>query len=117
MLDRTDYRDFRSRLQGDILHVILSPDNQFIALSTDDNGIRIYNANKTQVVGIQHFTWMKNDKTKREQFPVHLKLNPRTSSIVLNGIEGYLQFFSTQTRSLLYNVRVFICFSKISILS
>lgn len=112
MLDRTDFRDFKTRLQGDILHAVLSDDNQFIALSTDDNGIRIYNANKVQVVSIQHFTWMKNDKTERDQFPVRLILNPRTSNIVLNGVEGYLQFFSPQTRSLLYNVSLFMIYLK-----
>lgn len=104
ILDKPETIDFLPRLPGAIVHVQLSPGNMRLSASTDDNGIQILNPQHEQTAVIQNFTWVCDDKTGRDPFPIGLKINPRTSSLVLNGRVGQIQFFSTQTRSLLYNV-------------
>ena len=60
---------------------------------------------------LQSFTFVADQKTGLDKYPIGLQLNPRTNSLVLNGRIGHLQFYSTYTKSLLYNVS----FSKINI--
>lgn len=55
---------------------------------------------------IQNFTWIAEEQNIEKKFPIGLKVNPRSSSLVLNGRVGHLQFFSTHTRSLLFNVSI-----------
>lgn len=94
-------------MHGTPLHISIGADNQKIAVATDDNGIQILNAQNNPVAVIQYFTWIQFDRTAIPKFSVGLKVNPRTSSLVLNGRMGHLQFYSTYTRSLLFNVRFF----------
>lgn len=105
-LDRPEIREFMPRLSGAVHHLAVAPGNQKFAVATEDNAIRIYSPNKQQLSVIQHFTRLNYDATGRQNFPVGLRINPRTSSLVLNGREGYLQFFSTHTRNLLYNIEI-----------
>lgn len=99
-----NYREYLPRMLGTPLHINVGADNQKIAVSADDNGIQILNAQLNPMAIIQNFTWTPNDKTNVPKFPIGLKVNPRNSSLVLNGRVGHLQFFSTHTKSLLYNV-------------
>lgn len=92
------------RMQGTPVHIVIGAENQKVAVSTDDNGIQIFNAQNTPTAIIQNFTWIPYDKTNIPKFPIGLKVNPRTNCLVLNGRLGHLQFFSTHTRTLLYNV-------------
>lgn len=96
--------DFVARMQGTPVHIVIGAENQKIAVSTDDNGIQILNAQNAPMAIIQNFTWIPYDKTNIPKFPIGLKVNPRTNCLVLNGRLGHLQFFSTHTRTLLYNV-------------
>lgn len=107
ILDKPDMIDFLPRLPGAVVHVQVSPGNMRLSASTDDNGIQIFNPQHVQTAVIQNFTWVSDDKTGRDPFPIGLKINPRTSSLVLNGRVGHIQFYSTHTRSLLYNVSFF----------
>lgn len=99
-----NYREYLPRMLGTPLHICVGADNQKVAVSADDNGIQILNAQLNPAAIIQNFTWVPNDKTNVPKFPIGLKVNPRNSSLVLNGRVGHLQFFSTHTKSLLYNV-------------
>lgn len=96
--------DYVPRMQGTPVHIVIGAENQKIAVSTDDNGIQIFNAQNVPTAIIQNFTWIPYDKTNIPKFPIGLKVNPRTNCLVLNGRLGHLQFFSTHTRTLLYNV-------------
>lgn len=98
--------DFVARMQGTPVHIVIGAENQKIAVSTDDNGIQILNAQNAPLAVIQNFTWIPYDKTNIPKFPIGLKVNPRTNCLVMNGRLGHLQFFSTHTRTLLYNVSV-----------
>lgn len=95
---------FVPRMQGTPVHIGIGAENQKISVATDDNGIQIFNAQNYATAVIQNFTWIPFDKTNIPKFPIGLKVNPRTNSLVLNGRLGHLQFFSTHTRTLLYNV-------------
>lgn len=99
-----NYREYLPRMLGTPMHICVGADNQKVAVSADDNGIQILNAQLNPTAIIQNFTWAPNDKTNVPKFPIGLKVNPRTSSLVLNGRVGHLQFFSTHTKNLLYNV-------------
>lgn len=96
--------DFFARMQGTPVHIVIGAENQKIAIATDDNGIQILNAQKLPMAIVQNFTWVPYDKTNIPKFPIGLKVNPRTNSLVMNGRLGHLQFFSTHTRTLLFNV-------------
>lgn len=95
-----------ARMQGTPVHIVIGAENQKIAVSTDDNGIQILNAQKSPMAIVQNFTWIPYDKTNIPKFPIGLKVNPRTNCLVMNGRLGHLQFFSTHTKTLLYNVSV-----------
>lgn len=101
---------FVPRMQGTPVHIIVGVDNQKISVATDDNGIQIFNAQNNPTAIIQNFTWIPFDKTNIPKFPIGLKVNPRTNCLVLNGRLGHLQFFSTHTKTLLYNVSSFFFF-------
>lgn len=104
--DLTDNKpiDYVARMHGTPVHIVIGAENQKIAVSTDDNGIQILNAQKTPMAIVQNFTWIPYDKTIIPKFPIGLKVNPRTNCLVMNGRLGHLQFFSTHTRTMLYNV-------------
>lgn len=95
---------FVPRMQGTPVHVAIGAENQKIAVATDDNGIQIMNAQNHPLAVIQYFTWIPFDKTDVPKFPIGLQVNPRTTSLVFNGRLGHLQFYSSRTKSLLYNV-------------
>ena len=104
--DKDGLREFLPRMWGTPVHITVGAENQKVAIATDDNGIQILNARNDPMAIIQNFTCLPNDKTKVQKFPIGLKVNPRTSSLVLNGRVGHLQFYSTHTRNLLFNVSV-----------
>lgn len=104
---------FLPRMYGTPLHITVGADSQKVSVATDDNGIQILNSQNNLTAIVQNFTWIPFDKTEIPKFPIGLKVNPRTSCLVLNGRIGHLQFYSTYTKSLLYNVslkrKIFIC--------
>lgn len=107
MCEKED-RNYLPRMWGTPVHIVIGSDNQKIAVATDDNGIQILNTQHNLTAIIQNFTWVPFDKTNTPKFPIGLKVCPRTSSLVMNGRIGHLQFYSTHTKSLLFNVSRFI---------
>lgn len=97
-------REYVPRMWGAAMHIVVGDKNLKVAVAADDNGIQILDAQLQQKVVIQNFTWIPNDKTNVCKFPIGLKVNPRNSSLVLNGRVGHLQFYSTHTKNFLYNV-------------
>lgn len=98
-------KEFVPRMWGTPVHITVGCENQMVAVAADDNEIQILDARNNPKVVVQNFTWVPNDKTNTLKFPIGLKLNPRNSSLVMNGRVGHLQFYSTHKRNLLYNVR------------
>lgn len=97
-------RNYVPRMWGTPVHVVIGAENQKVAVATNDNGIQILNPQNNVLAVIQNFTWIPNDKTNVPKFPIGLKVCPRTTSLVMNGRIGHLQFYSTNTRNLLFNV-------------
>lgn len=107
-LNNVHEKRFVPRMWGALLHIVVGDNNQKLAIAADDNEIQIFDAQLTPKAVIQNFTWVPNDKTNGCKFPIGLKVNPRNSSLVMNGRIGHLQFFSTHTKNLLYNVSALV---------
>lgn len=71
-------------------------------------GIMLLNPQYEIVVDIQNLVRVADDKTPWPKLPIGLNVDPRTSSIVMNGRIGQLQFYSP------YNGSVFNVSTKIT---
>ncbi|XP_061398990.1 WD repeat-containing protein 75 [Musca vetustissima] len=101
-----EYRQFLPRMASKIQHLVVSPDNAQIAVCTVDNGVQFVGTENKILSNLQEFTYIVDDKTGNSKFPVGLRLNPRTNTLVLNGRTGSLQFYNTYTKSFLYNLNI-----------
>lgn len=102
---RPDLRNFLPRMGSVICQLAANDNNSKIAVCTADNGVHFVGTDNKVISTLQDFTYMENDKTGNCKFPVGLRLNPRTNTVVLNGKHGHLQFYSVYTKNMLYNVR------------
>lgn len=103
-VDRPESKQFLPRLRGVPKQIVAGPKNDHIALALSDNEIQLLDTNFSLIAVVQSFTFVHNDETGLSRFPAGMKLNPRNQCLVLNGKIGQLQFYSTQSQSLLYNV-------------
>uniref|UniRef100_A0A1I8Q2P4 WD repeat-containing protein 75 second beta-propeller domain-containing protein n=1 Tax=Stomoxys calcitrans TaxID=35570 RepID=A0A1I8Q2P4_STOCA len=101
-----EYKQFLPRMTAKIQHIVVSPDNSQIAVCTVDNGVQIVGTENKVLSNLQEFTYIVDDKTGNSKFPVGLRLNPRTNTLVLNGRTGSLQFYNTYTKNMLYNLNI-----------
>lgn len=104
-IDRPETKQFLPRLRGSPLQITLGPKNNNIALALSDNQVQLLDSNFELSATVQTFTFVHDDSTGLERFPAGIRLNPRNQCLVLNGRVGQLQFYSTQSQSLLYSVR------------
>lgn len=105
-VDQPAERHYLPRMVSRISHIVVNPNNTQVAVSMVDNGVQIIGTEKKVYENLQEFTYIADDKTGKDKFPVGLLLNPRTNTVVLNGRTGCLQFYNTHTKTLLYNVRM-----------
>ncbi|SPP82137.1 WD repeat-containing protein 75 [Drosophila guanche] len=106
-LDRPEERKYLPRMASAIRHIVVSADNENVLVCTEDNAIQLLGGSNSAIKStVQHFTYDVKDQTGRSKFPLGLRLNPRTNTLVLNGRGGHLQFYSAYTKNLLYNLRV-----------
>lgn len=111
-VENPDQRHYLPRMVSRISHIVVSPNNTQIAVAMVDNGVQIIGTEKKVYDSLQELTYIADDKTGKDKFPVGLRFNPRTNTMVLNGRTGCLQFYNTYTKTLLYNVRMDrICFN------
>lgn len=101
---RPELRKFLPRMSSIITHVAVSTGNTQVAVCTGDNGVHLISVDGVIKCTIQEFTYIMDDKTGNDKFPVGLRLDPRTNTLALNGRTGHLQFYSAYTNNLLYNV-------------
>uniref|UniRef100_A0A1A9ZPX0 WD repeat-containing protein 75 second beta-propeller domain-containing protein n=1 Tax=Glossina pallidipes TaxID=7398 RepID=A0A1A9ZPX0_GLOPL len=101
-----EQKHYLPRMTAEILHIVVNPKNAEVAACMADNGVQIVGTDKQIFNNLQEFTYVTNDKTKNPKFPIGLRLNPRTNTLVLNGRIGSLQFYNTYTKSLIYNLNI-----------
>ncbi|XP_017082485.2 LOW QUALITY PROTEIN: WD repeat-containing protein 75 [Drosophila eugracilis] len=100
-------RKYLPRMSSVIRHIVVSNDNEDVLVCTEDNAIQLVSGSSSVIKStVQHFTYETKGNTGQSKFPLGLRLNPRTNSLVLNGRSGHLQFYSAYTKSMLYNLRV-----------
>lgn len=99
-------KDFLPRFSGALKHISVDSKNDKLAVTTDDNAVQIINAQFCQTAVVQNFTRIPTyyDFSDQNPFPIGIKLNPRNNSLIMNGRIGFLQFFSTYTQRMLFNV-------------
>lgn len=100
--------NFLPRFSGSLMHIAVDPKNDKLAISTDDNGVQILSSQFTQSAVIQNFTRVPSyyDFSDQSPFPAGIRINPRNNNLIMNGRIGYLQFFSTYSQRMLYNVSI-----------
>ncbi|XP_062705137.1 WD repeat-containing protein 75 [Aedes albopictus] len=103
---KQDTKDILPRLSDSIVQIAVAPENLKVALCTADNGIQILNALQKQTAVVQSLSRISDDFTGRDRYPVGIRVNPRTQTMILNGRIGCIQFFSTYSRSLLYTLDI-----------
>lgn len=96
-------RKFLPRLPSTISQITVSPSNTYIAVSTDDNAVRILDPRFSTVSLIQNLVIGNN-------FDSGIVVDPRTKCLIMNGSVGQIQFYSLHDNSLLYTVSLFYYF-------
>ncbi|XP_067622808.1 uncharacterized protein l(2)05287 [Eurosta solidaginis] len=101
-----EIRQYLPRMGTAILQICTNEDLSQIAVCTADNGVNFVGTDNKVSHTLQDFTYIEDDKTGYSKFPVGLRLNPRTNTLVLNGKRGHLQFYSVYTKAMLYNMDI-----------
>lgn len=105
-------KSFLPRLPSNGVQMAICPRSSQLAVSLEDNSILIINDKQIVETTLQLFSYVPKSKTNLSNFPIGFKLNPRNKSILYNGRRGQIQFVSTYTKSLMYNVSNFcFCFN------
>ncbi|XP_017479964.1 PREDICTED: WD repeat-containing protein 75 [Rhagoletis zephyria] len=105
-IKRPDLRNFLPRMGSVICQLCVNDDNSQVAVLTADNAVQFVGTDNKVIRTLQEFTYIEDDKTGNSKFPVGLRLNPRTNTLVLNGKHGHLQFYSVYTKNMLYNMDI-----------
>ncbi|XP_008190612.1 WD repeat-containing protein 75 [Tribolium castaneum] len=98
-LDNHFEKKFLPRLPSTIAQISVSPNNIFVAISTDDNAVRIVDSRLDNVSLIQHLVI-------GDSLESGIVVDSKSRALVMNGNVGHIQFYSPCDNSLLYNVDV-----------
>nr|XP_022905380.1 WD repeat-containing protein 75 [Onthophagus taurus] len=95
----SNHQSFLPRLPGFIEHISIALNNQFIAVSTSDNAIHIVTPQLKIKNTIQHLVIS-------DELASDLVFDPRSRSLIFNGISGHVQFFSPKNLELIHSMDV-----------
>lgn len=105
--EKTLQKNFLPRVTGGIKQISVDTIHDRVTISMDDNSIQIINSKLDQLKTIQDFTQVSPyDLGLNQPFAAGIRVNPRNKYLVMNGRIGHLQFFSTKTMKLLFNMDV-----------
>ncbi|KAF4516738.1 hypothetical protein B566_EDAN008428, partial [Ephemera danica] len=108
MLDM-ESKVFLPRLSAPIQHIVVAPDNMFVAVATEENAIVLVDSRTKIVQTIQHLSLSAGLGTKPEQRALctaGMVLEPSSKALVLNSRPGYLQFLSVESQDLMFKLDV-----------
>lgn len=97
--DNSFEKNYLPRLPATIEWVSVSGNNQFVAVSTGDNGVRVLDGRLETVCVVQNLVLSTGEEG-------NVVFDPRSKALVMNGCVGHLQFYSPYDMSLLYSVSV-----------
>ncbi|KAI8643939.1 WD40-repeat-containing domain protein [Parasitella parasitica] len=102
----TGHKQFLPRLGGSIASITISPNHRFYCLGLDDNSIRLVNS-VTQSIEqvIQGLQYAQADNALNP-LSTGLIIEPRNHHIVLNGVQGSLQFYNAVADSHVMDLEV-----------
>ncbi|KAI7867574.1 quinon protein alcohol dehydrogenase-like superfamily [Spinellus fusiger] len=92
----TDHKQFLPRLGGTITSINISPNHKYYSVGLADNSIRLVNSISQTIE--QVIQGLQYAQVESSQLPLStgLVIEPRNHTLVLNGVPGSLQFYSTQ---------------------
>lgn len=99
-LDNPQKRDFLPRLGAGIKQVSVANNNLCIGIITADNAVQILNPQFHTLGMVQHLVTSST-------FTAGILFDNRSKCLVMNGLDGHLQFYSILTREILHNVSDF----------
>lgn len=97
LFENASDRRFVPRLPEEITHIQVASNNLYIAVATNDNAVRILDNTLNQVSLIQHLVLANH-------FDSGIVHDLRSRSLIMNGNQGHIQFYSPDDMSLLYSV-------------
>lgn len=107
--ENTETRHYLPRLSANIVHLSVTEDSQYVAVSTQCNSIIIVNSQNRIHSVIQTFTWgvhASNADEFEKVFPAGVAFDSRSRSLVTNGLPGHIQFFSLDQSQLAFNLDI-----------
>lgn len=102
-LDNPDNRLFLPRLSAPVAHLTCGPENMCVAICTDDNCIRLVDAQLQLKAVVQQLVKMGTCEAGLQPIPSG-SITATNGALVMNGKPGHLQFYSPKDQTLLYNV-------------
>ncbi|CAG5120095.1 unnamed protein product, partial [Candidula unifasciata] len=107
--EHQNLRDFKPRMGAPITHVLSSPDGTLYATKHADNVIQLLDINLhvQQVLrGLTQTVFGPGANDKKNPIPSGLQFDPRSRTLVTNGLPGHLQFYSLSLSRQLFNLDI-----------
>lgn len=102
----TGHKQFLPRLGGSIASITISPNNRFYCLGLDDNSIRLVNSITQSIEQvIQGLQYAQADNATNP-LSTGLIIEPRNHHVVLNGVQGSIQFYDANADSHVMDLEV-----------
>ncbi|GFR81903.1 WD repeat-containing protein 75-like [Elysia marginata] len=97
-------RDFKPRMGAPLCKVQSSPDGTLYAVNTGDNVIQLLDIGLRVLIVYRGLTRCSFDA--QSPIPCGLVYDPRSRTLVTNGLPGHLQFYSLALNKQLYNLDI-----------
>lgn len=102
----TGHKQFLPRLGGSIASITISPNNRFYCLGLDDNSIRLVNSITQSIEQvIQGLQYAQADNATNP-LSTGLIIEPRNHHVVLNGVQGSIQYYDANADSHVMDLEV-----------